>query len=408
VSRPSDLVDAVSSPRPSEGESSFKVSRCGTLFVLFWEMILLAAFVLGGGYVILSVADRRFSRKKWIREGELFEALPLFQMIPGIIGGHTAVYLGNRVAGLVGSAVALAGMVLPSVLIFLAISLCYKSIPVGSPLMSALFLGLRAALTGTIVEIAVRQWRKSVTGVYGYLAVVVGVAALMLGVSPGRVIVAGMLAGLAVTAARQCLSQKPLADAPRVFRSFWAIPLLFFGYGLMAFGGGFVLVPAYLRDFVGAAAPYLQLPSADFANIMALTQMTPGPVAANCATFFGYSLGGVSGAFLATVCLLLPGSIILWLALRSLDRFRTSVIVRGLFFGVRPITMALIVSASWSFAGMSVWHATPTGCVFSPLGAALALGTLAAVGTRRLGAVVAILLSALVALACGAFLPCVL
>lgn len=390
----------------AEGRAVFW-SRCRTLLALFKEMFLLAAFVLGGGYVILTVADARFSRKGWIREGELFEALPLFQMIPGIIGGHTAVFLGNRVAGLVGTLVALAGMVLPSVLIFLVISVTYRAIPVNSPLMASLFLGLRAALTGTIVEIAVRQWRKSVIGVYGHVTLAAAVAALMLNVSPGRVILAGMLLGLAVTAAREILSKKPADGGSRVFRSFWAIPLLFFGYGLMAFGGGFVLVPAYLRDFVGASAAYLQLPSADFANIMAMTQMTPGPVAANCATFFGYSLGGVAGAFVATAALLVPGSAILWLALKSLDRFRTSVIVRGLFFGVKPVTMALIVCASWAFAGMSVWHGSPdgSGCVFSPVGAVLSVGTLAAVGTRRLGAVPAIILSALVALACGVWLP---
>ena len=374
------------------------------LLVLFKEMVLLSAFVLGGGYVILTVADERFSRKGWIRRGELFDALPLFQMIPGIIGGHTAVYLGNRVAGLAGVVVALAGMVLPSVLIFLVISVTYRSIPVDSPLMASLFLGLRAALTGTIVEIAVRQWRKSVVGVYGYLALAASVSALMLGVSPGRVIVAGMLVGLAVTAARQWLSKEPSDGASRVYRSFWAIPLLFLGYGLMAFGGGFVLVPAYLRDFVGEAATYLQLPTADFANVMAMTQMTPGPVAANCATFFGYSLGGVVGAFVATAALLLPGSAILWLAIRSLGRFRTSLIVRGLFFGVKPVTMALIVCASWAFAGMSVWHvgADGSGWSFSPIGALLAVGTFAVVYTRRLGAVPAILISALVSFICGA------
>lgn len=370
-----------------------------TLWLLFREMAFLAAFVIGGGYVILSVADERFSRKyQWIRTGELFEMLPLFQMIPGIIGGHTAVYLGNRVAGPLGALVASAGMMLPSVVIFLAISLAYRSIPIGSACMAAVFLGLRAALTGVLAEMVVRTWRRSVSGVFGYLVCPLAVLAMIVGkVSPALVIVAGMLSGLAVEFRR---GRPPAADADgaKVFRSFWAIPLLFVGYGLMAFGGGFVLVPVYLRDFVGETARFLQLAPADFANIMALTEMTPGPVAANCATFFGFRLGGVAGALVATASLLLPGAVILYAALRSLDRFRSSVVVRGILHGVRPVTSALLFCATWAIAGMSVWRSTSDGLAFSPLACALAVATFLLVTTKRLGAVPTIVLSALTSL----------
>lgn len=370
-----------------------------TLLLLFGEMAFLAAFVIGGGYVILSVADERFSTKrKWIRAGELFEMLPLFQMIPGIIGGHTAVYLGNRVAGPLGALVASAGIMLPSVVIFLAISVVYRSIPIGSAYMAAVFLGLRAALTGVLAEMVVRTWRRSVSGVFGYLVCPLAVLAMIVGkVSPALVIVAGMLAGLAVEFLR---GRPPAADADgaKVFRSFWAIPLLFVGYGLMAFGGGFVLVPVYMRDFVGETARFLQLAPADFANIMALTEMTPGPVAANCATFFGFRLGGVAGALVATASLLLPGAVILYAALRSLDRFRSSVVVRGILRGVRPVTSALLFCATWAIAGMSVWRSSSDGLAFSPLACALAVATFLLVATKRLGAVLTIVLSALASL----------
>ena len=67
-----------------------------------------------------------------------------------------------------------------------------------------------------------------------------------------------------------------------------------------------MLVPMYMEEFVGPNAPLLQIAPEEFSNVIALTQMTPGPVSVNAATFFGYRMGGVAGALLATVCLLLP------------------------------------------------------------------------------------------------------
>ena len=70
-----------------------------TYLRLFVEFFRISLFVIGGGYAILAVADSVFSKLKWIREGELLDELPVFQMVPGIIATHTAVYVGRKVAG---------------------------------------------------------------------------------------------------------------------------------------------------------------------------------------------------------------------------------------------------------------------------------------------------------------------
>ena len=94
------------------------------LIRLFYEMFSIALFVVGGGYAIIAVADETFSRKlKWTKEGELTDQLPLFQMIPGIMAGHAAVYVGRKAAGFVGSCVAVLGVALPSVVIFTLVSM---------------------------------------------------------------------------------------------------------------------------------------------------------------------------------------------------------------------------------------------------------------------------------------------
>ena len=341
---------------------------------LFFEMFRIALFVVGGGYAIIAVADDVFSRKlKWTKEGELVDALSLFQTFPGIIAGHCAVYVGRKVAGPIGSAVALAAVIMPSLVIFLLVSMGYDAIPVGNRWLVAAFGGLRAALTGVILGMVVRGWAKSVRGAYGYVAMFAGLALLLAGVNPAIVLVAAMAAGVAAEFTPRGGSRK--------FNSLGIVVPLFLKYGALAFGGGYVLVPMYIRDFVGVDASWLQLPAEEFANLMALTQMTPGPIGINAATFFGYRLGGVPGAALATAALVLPGSLLLSLALASMERFSGSRIVKGIFDGVRPVTMSLMVSAVWSFAGMSLWSVRD--CGFSIDYLALALAAFAAFATIR-------------------------
>ena len=347
------------------------------LFRLFVEMFKIALFVVGGGYAIIAVADDTFSWKlKWTKEGELVDGLSLFQMFPGIMAGHCAVYVGRKVAGVLGSAVALAAVILPSLVIFIFVSMGYGAIPLDNKWLGFVFLGLRSALTGVIVGMIVRGWRKSVVGRYGYAAMFVALALLLAGVNPALVLVAAMLAGVAIE-----FSPKRGGEA-RSFNSIAMVVPIFLKYGALAFGGGYVLVPMYIRDFVGAAAPCLQLPAEEFANLMALTQMTPGPIGINAATFFGFRLGGVLGAALATVALVLPGSILLSLALASMERFSESRVVKGILAGVKPVTMSLMLSAAWSFAGMSMWSMSANGGLFID-GVAMALAGFAAFATIR-------------------------
>lgn len=364
------------------------------LLLLFKEMFLIALFVVGGGYAIIAVADEVFSRKlKWTAEGELTDQLPLFQMMPGIMAGHAAVYLGRRTAGFVGSCVALLGVALPSVLLFTAVSMGYDAIPLGNRWLVGAFEGLRAALTGIILTMIVRTAPKAVRGVRALAGFAVALTALFVpGVPVLAVLLAAILLGLA-TAARASLA----ARRSRSYASCAAFaPLLFLKYGALAFGGGYVLVPMYLQDFVGPDAPFLQIPAEEFANLMALTQMTPGPIGINAATFFGYRMGGVAGALAATVCLLVPGFFLLSLALRSLERLRDNPFVCHVMACIRPVTVALMVAALWSFAGMSLWTVQAGGVAFHPFAillAAVAAGLLLA---RRLSVVRLIVLCACV------------
>lgn len=376
------------------------------LLLLFWEMFKIAASVVGGGFAIAAVADDVFSRRrKWTEEGEIVGSLPVFQMVPGIIAAHTAVYVGRKVAGVAGAIVAAAGVFIPSVVVFSAVTAGYRFIPCDNPFLEAAFIGLRASLAGVIAAMCAKAWPKCVTSPAAAAVMVAALVAIgPLRLNPALVVFAAVLLVFAAEFAR-----RPEGARGRRLNSIaWAFPLVFLKYGLMAFGGGYVLVPVYLSDFVGANAPYLQLTEGEFANVMALTQMTPGPIAVNCATFFGFrmgadafasSFGGVACAVVATLVLLVPGATLLYLALGSLERFRASRLVRGVIAGARPATVALMLNALWAFLMMSAWTRLPEGGVaFHPLALAVAVASAALVFTRRLGVVKVILLSAFVSI----------
>jgi chromate transporter len=363
---------------------------------LFWDLFRLSLFVVGGGYAMIAVADDVFAKRGWTKEGEIVDHLPVYQMIPGLIATHIAVFVGRRVAGLLGAAIGVAAVALPSVVIFTFVSAGYDALPLDNAALKSVFVGLRAGLSGIIAATIVRSWRRSLPDVFAYVICVAAFLALSIdGVAVPWVLVAAMVAGVVATrgGAREsgCGGARESGCNAKKFCASWLPLLLFLKYGALCFGGGFVLVPMYIEDFVGPSAAFLNVTADEFANLMALTQMTPGPIGVNGATYFGFRLAGVAGAVLASAALLLPGSLLAYAVFGSLERFRENAVVRGLLRGVRPASVALMLVALWAFAKMSVL--CEGGVNFA--GAAIAVLSLAAMLSRRVNVVAIIALSAL-------------
>ena len=325
-------------------------------FRLFWEWFKIALFVVGGGYAIIVVADEVFGRKlKWLRDGELLEHLPIISSIPGLIAGNSAIYVGLKVRGRLGALVALAGVALPSIMIFLAVTVGFEMVPKGNRWIDGAFLGLRSALSGVIAAAIWRavfksrmDWSKGVGAPLPPLP------------AKGRIVaLAAAAVGVALAAAF-------------AWESMWS----FLKFGCVAIGGGFPLVPFYFHSFVGPAAPMLNMSAEDFSNLMALTQMTPGPVSLNAATFFGYRLNGVFGSLVASAALLTPSYILLTAVLTGLDRWRQSRVVQFLLSLLKPVSVALMAVALYRFLELSVWGWSEGGdFVFRPFAFALAAFT---------------------------------
>ena len=117
----------------------------------------------------------------------------------------------------------------------------------------------------------------------------------------------------------------------------------FFRVGLFSVGGGLATIP-FLTD-LGARTGWFT--PAELANMVAVSESTPGPMGVNMATYVGFETAGPVGCVLATLGLITPSILIILIIARFLQKFRQSRTVDAVFYGLRPASTALIASAGF-------------------------------------------------------------
>lgn len=122
--------------------------------------------------------------------------------------------------------------------------------------------------------------------------------------------------------------------------------LIFVKIGLLGFGGGYSIIAMIQKELMAMG----WITAEEFANIAAISQMTPGPIAVNAATYVGYRVGGFWGSALATFGVSLPSFVLVIFAAHFIFKFKESKTVEACMKGIRPVTIALIASACIFFA----------------------------------------------------------
>ena len=128
----------------------------------------------------------------------------------------------------------------------------------------------------------------------------------------------------------------------------------FIQIGLFSIGGGYAAMPLIQHQVVDLH-PWLTM--TQFADIMTIAEMTPGPVAINSATFVGIQVAGVPGALVATIGCVLPSCVIVMLLAYIYYRFKGLSLVQGVLFGLRPAVVAMIASAGISLLILAFYGA---------------------------------------------------
>lgn len=115
----------------------------------------------------------------------------------------------------------------------------------------------------------------------------------------------------------------------------------FFKTGLFSVGGGMATIP-----FLSAIAEKTGwFTSGQLADMIAVSESTPGPIGVNMATYVGFTTAGIPGAVVATVGLITPSVIVILVIARFLTKFRDNRFVDAAFYGLRPASAALIAAA---------------------------------------------------------------
>ena len=124
----------------------------------------------------------------------------------------------------------------------------------------------------------------------------------------------------------------------------------FFKTGLFAIGGGLATLP-FLYDI---ARNYSWFDESTLADMLAVSQSTPGPIGINMATYAGFNAGGVIGSIIVTIALVMPSFIIIIIIAKFLNKFRESKQIEAIFYGIRPAVTGLIAVAWFEIINISI------------------------------------------------------
>lgn len=125
---------------------------------------------------------------------------------------------------------------------------------------------------------------------------------------------------------------------------YWHLWCVYLKIGLFGFGGGYAMLSLIQYEVVDK---YHWLSLQEFTDVVAISQMTPGPIGINSATYIGYTVtGNVWGSVIATIAVCLPSFLLVLLISFFFARFKKNKYVAAAFTGLRPMTVGLIAAAA--------------------------------------------------------------
>lgn len=170
------------------------------LWELFVSFFKIGLFTFGGGYAMLPMLQREIVEKhQWVTEDEVLDYYAIGQCTPGVIAVNTATFVGTKLSGALGGAVATFAVVLPSIIIITIISTVLQNFASYEVVQHA-FAGIRVAVAALVV---VSVWKLYKKGVKGALGNGIFAASLLLvvlfDVSPVWVVLGSLLLGVILT-----------------------------------------------------------------------------------------------------------------------------------------------------------------------------------------------------------------
>ncbi|MFO7638957.1 MAG: chromate efflux transporter [bacterium] len=310
----------------------------------------------GGGLGMLAVMrDEIVSRRRWVGDDQFGVAVAMGQMLPGPFISNYAQYIGYELRGLRGMTLAGAALLLPSFLLMVGLAWCYSRFGT-VPVVTSLFAGIQPVVVGILAWATVTIGRDQVRSLRAGVIAALAFAALWLRVDVLWVVLGAGLLGVLLSGAWRGTAAcwpwlLPLAVAApaRPLAQVLELTLVFLKIGAVTFGSGFAAIPFIQQEVVDVRG---WLTASEFLDGLALSQVTPGPVA-KVAAFVGFRVLGLPGALLATVAVFLPSYLMLFGLIHVYRRVRQHPLVTGFLSGVMPAVTGMLLTATLTL-GQSV------------------------------------------------------
>ena len=286
------------------------------LLDLFWTFARVGGLTFGGGYAMLPILQREMVEKRqWVSDEELMDYYAIGQCTPGIIAVNTATFVGQKRKGIVGGIVATLGVVFPSLVIITIIAAFIQNFADLAVVKNA-FAGIRVCVCVLILNAVIKLLKK--------LGDRQSDAGHLCG-GGCRVDFDQPFAYCFCIAGRCCRYPAAKLEGGRFEMIYLRLFYEFFKAGLFSIGGGLATLP-FLYDISDTTGWFTH---GQLADMLAISESTPGPIGINMATYVGFTTGGIPGAVIATVGIITPSIIVILLIARFLKAFRDNKYVKG-------------------------------------------------------------------------------
>lgn len=332
-----------------------------SLWDLFTTCLLIG--ILGFGPTMISETKKRiFQEQRWLDEEELSNGLALAQLLPGATYVSLTAYVGYKICGTLGSVIAVIGFLLPPFAMMMGLSYAYftfGNLPQVSLLLQGLAVIVAALLCNAIIEIA----KSAMTDV----KTIAIMAAAIVMVNYSNIFILLILAGFAgiiIFKQNLVLEECSVPKHPKSVRTnkltslflvaafiglyfilealdttLLNLSLVFFQMGSLLFGGGMSMLPFIEQQVV---REYHWLTQEHFITGIALGQATPGPILI-IATFVGYKVAGIPGAFAATVGIFSPTLVLVTAFAEIHQKVKNNLQVRAAIKGIVAAFNGMII-----------------------------------------------------------------
>lgn len=289
-------------------------NRLRELAALFIKM----GFTAFGGPAahVAFMEDEIVRKRKWMDDQHFLDLVGATNLIPGPNSTEMAIHCGHERAGIPGLFVAGLSFILPACLITGILAFFYKqygALPEVEPFLYGIKPAVLMIILGAVFKLGKKAIKNKRLAVIGLAAAAGGIA----GGNTALLIIGLGLVGLFWFETMRRREARALAVEPV---SLLLLFFVFFKIGALLFGSGYVLIAYFQTELVDNLG---LLTRAQLLDAIAVGQFTPGPLLSS-ATFVGYQIAGVKGAAMATLGIVLPSTLFVWILNPLVPRMRGS------------------------------------------------------------------------------------